>query len=49
MERRNVFNDKALRIYSGAWPRGFAEKNEADEPYVKSSAPGVSTNGFRGF
>lgn len=44
-----AFNDKTLRKYGGAWARGFAEKNQVDEPYVKSSAPEASKNGFCGF
>jgi hypothetical protein len=49
IERRKVFNKKTLRIYSGAWARDFAEKKEADEPYVKSSTSELSKNGFHGF
>jgi hypothetical protein len=48
-QRRKVFAQKTLRIYSDDWARGFAEKKEADEPYVNSSALEPSKNGFRGF
>lgn len=49
MEMCKVFEEKTLWRYIGAWARGFAEKKEADQPYVKSSAPQLSKNGFRGF
>jgi len=44
-----VFKNKSLYKYGDAWVCGFVEKKEVDEPYVKSSNPGVSKNGFHGF
>jgi hypothetical protein len=48
-EKRKVFIEKTLQKHGGVWARGFAEKKEADEPYVKSSATELSKSGFRGF
>lgn len=49
IQKRKVFTEKTLRKCGGDWARGFAENKEADETYVKSSAPELSKNAFRGF